>query len=263
MSFCDPQIERIPQRAISIQFPPCCNSLLSKNTRRNCFIYVWIKIVLIVHEYFFLEKRWYCVFRHNPRSPKICKMLSILIHIVIQTDFPQQLLISISSWESQTANLHLKTKFDSTSFQSLGFFASKSGHSRKTKVFLINLCRYSTSNFFLTTVLSSSGKVSIKSLTPSGENSTGISLILTPASKSWQSKIVIENDSSEVSKRFFSITTGLRSFVRVTIKNFSSRTNVLVEISIKWFFASKSEESQMSMSVFLMTYVEIQSRISL
>ena len=63
-------------------------------------------------------------------------------------------------------------------------------------------------------------------------------------------KVVIENDSSRISKRCFSVTGGLIFFMSVTISNFKRRENNSVQFSVSWFFPSKSAHSQKSKVFF-------------
>ena len=54
----------------------------------------------------------------------------------------------------------------------------------------------------------------------------------------------VKNDSSRLSKRSFSVTTGLISFMRVTIGNLTRWEKDSIQISASWFLASKSGHSQ-------------------
>ena len=57
-------------------------------------------------------------------------------------------------------------------------------------------------------------------------------------------KVVISNDSSRLSKWCFTVTTGMISSTRGTISNFTLREKDSIQISVSWFFASKSGHSQ-------------------
>ena len=76
-SFCDTQIEGIPKSAIIIEFPLCCNSLFSENTRLSHLTWVSITIVPLVEKYSF-GKSEFCILRHNPHSPKALKVANII-----------------------------------------------------------------------------------------------------------------------------------------------------------------------------------------
>ena len=73
-------------------------------------------------------------------------------------------------------------------------------------------------------------------------------------------KVVTKNDRSRVSN-CFSITTGLISFMRVTISKLTLGEKDSIQISVSWFVASKSGCSQKS-KVYILTHVDIQSQNS-
>ena len=77
MSLCDPQIEGLPKSADSIEFPRCCNSLFSQNTRLN-FSFNSQSEALNLQKNTTLKNRWFCLLRFNPHSPKFLKNAIII-----------------------------------------------------------------------------------------------------------------------------------------------------------------------------------------
>ena len=63
-------------------------------------------------------------------------------------------------------------------------------------------------------------------------------------------KVVIENDSSRISKRCFSVTGGLIFFMNVTISNVKRRENNSVQFSVSWFFSVKIRSLPKIESIF-------------
>ena len=72
-------------------------------------------------------------------------------------------------------------------------------------------------------------------------------------------KSVCKNDSPQLSKWCFSVTTSLTSCLRGPNCNFALREKDWIQISVSWLFASKSGQSQKSSFI---TYNEFQSQIS-
>ena len=58
--------EGIPRSAISIEFPLCCNSLFSENTKLNSFIKATMRIVLPVREPYFGKSVVLCLASQSP-----------------------------------------------------------------------------------------------------------------------------------------------------------------------------------------------------
>ena len=67
--------------------PRLKSSILSFRSQSESF-YLWKSTLT--------KNRWFCVLRHNPYSPKILKSAIIIIYLVIQTDFCQQLHVTVS-----------------------------------------------------------------------------------------------------------------------------------------------------------------------
>ena len=40
-----------------------------------------------------MKNRWFCVLRNNPHSPKILKKATNIDHLIVQTEFFQQLQV--------------------------------------------------------------------------------------------------------------------------------------------------------------------------
>ena len=76
-------------------------------------------------------------------------------------------------------------------------------------------------------------------------------------------KVVTKIDSFRLSKRCFSVTTVLISFMRVTINNLTFAEKEAFQLSIIPFFASKSGKSQESKIFYCIDFVDIQSRVFL
>ena len=92
MSFCDPQIERIPKSSSSIEFPLCWNSLFSKNTNLKPFFQVSIRNVPPVKEYYFGKSVLLCLGSQSLKSENSEKCHRYL-YLVFQIDFSPQLQV--------------------------------------------------------------------------------------------------------------------------------------------------------------------------
>ena len=95
MSFCDLQIEVIPQSSITIDYSLFCKPVFSQNTMVEPFIRVLTENVLPVKGYFF-ENRWFCVFGHNPYSPKTLKK-TIVFELSRFSNWPSAATTGLSS----------------------------------------------------------------------------------------------------------------------------------------------------------------------
>ena len=78
MSLCDPQIEKIPGSAISIEIPLCWNATQEYKAQFQEYKAQFIRLGLKKNHYTCKKSSswkswWFCVLRHNPHSPKILK----------------------------------------------------------------------------------------------------------------------------------------------------------------------------------------------
>ena len=124
--------------------------------------------------------------------------------------------------EGHNQKPYTKKKGFAWQFSQLVFFASKSGHSQKSN-FFNDLCRYSISNFSRTIGLFFFRQgINQRAQSIRGEFD-GKTIDINPCLKilivqKFQ-RIVIEIFNSRLSKRCFSVTAGLISFMRVSITN--------------------------------------------
>ena len=72
-------------------------------------------------------------------------------------------------------------------------------------------------------------------------------------------KCVCKNHSPRLSRWCSSVTTGLTSCLKVPSRNFALREKDWKQMSVSWFFASKSRQSRKSS---LITYMDFQSQLS-
>ena len=144
----------------------------------------------------------------------------------------------------------------------LWFFASKSDSPRESELFFyVEFRRYSIPYSAPTIGITFSIKVSTEILFQCRGSFDSKTIDIGPCIKLLMvqnfQEVVIKNESSRWPKWCFSVTTVLTSFVRVKIGNHIPQEVDPSQVSIFWFFASKSDNFS------LLTFVDIQYHNSL